>query len=119
MPQVRTHLFVFLLLPIALYMIRKWMQIARSRGFDVWFFHLRLLRAERGVSPEADLFRAFKKWQSQSIDSKTVDLGDDEDGKTILASSTRTVMERNIAIVFGLLWLVLSGIVLSLRFWAK
>jgi hypothetical protein len=112
-------LFVFFLLPIALYMIRKWMQIAQSRGFDVWFFHLRLLRAERGTPPKADLFRRFKEWQSRSVDSKASELGADDDGKKLLASSTRTVMERNIPVAFGLLWLVLSGIVLFLRFWSK
>ena len=68
---------------------------------------------------EADVFTNVQEVASRSVDSQTAELSADEDGRALLAGSARKAMERNIPVAFGLLWVVLSGMVLFLRVWPK
>jgi len=52
---------------VAMPIIRVWRDITEERGYDVWFFQLRLMRLEAGMEAEARPMEAFKAWQKLDL----------------------------------------------------
>jgi len=89
---------------IAFPLLILWRGITRSRGYDVFFFHLRLLRLEAGETVEQDIFTAFKRWQRQPIDERLSKIVSDPRGKELIDSKTRVRLDWHLPIAFGVCW---------------
>ena len=93
---------------IGLFLIFPWIGIVNNRGYDVWFFHLRLLRIEKQLPVPDDLFTQFKSWQGKDLKAKQKELSSDELGKLLLKGKTRPILDWWIPIAFCACWVLVA-----------
>jgi hypothetical protein len=113
---------VLLLLFLGWPLISAWKEVCDGRGYDVWFFHLLLLRLETEGRLEArsplgsaeNIFQSFKLWQGRSVESRKAELTADPLGQQLLKVKgkwgIRTRLDRDLPRAFQGAWALLSVI---------
>jgi hypothetical protein len=114
--QGKTPVLALPLVVIGLTLVLLWRFVVIRRGYDVWFFHLRMLRLDAGQPVEENLFSAFKSWQAIPPSERRKILERDNLGKTLLDSATRKGMDVYLPLVFGACWVFLCGLAAWLQF---
>lgn len=100
--STKEPLIVIVLLMPALVLLVFWFQIGKSRGLDVSYFQMLLIKNEAGEDTE-QILTFFKKWQKLSAMEKEKTLKE----VGLHKSQTRLKMERYLPIVFVGMWAVL------------
>ena len=103
--QSRYPLIAFIPAIPAFLLNRSWQPLARSRGFDVFYFQWQMLRLEAHQQIRPDVLTGFKEWQRLTIKDRHVRLCEDPIGRELLGSPTRRKLDEVIPRTFRFCWL--------------
>jgi hypothetical protein len=96
---------------LGLLLVKHWRDICKSRGNDVWFIQLQILKLEDGQNIEPNIYGAIKKWQKIEHDEQVKLLKETMDksnqhslGLDLVMAKTRKIMEETVPLIFVVLW---------------
>ena len=96
------------LLIIGLFLLGLWYNISKSRGFDVSYCHMQLIKIENNENLTPDEknkpFSTFKKWQNEDKESILLKF-DTEHNENLLNSPSRKSLGLYLPLVYFIMWI--------------